>query len=479
VSTSTTGSRPRHFDLAVIGSGSGNSIVDQRLADRSVAILEQGRFGGTCLNVGCIPTKMFVYPADLAFGARHGPDLGVETRFEGARWPEIRDRIFGRIDPISVSGRSWRARGNPHVTLFEGHARFVDVRTLDTGTGETITADQVVIAAGARPVVPDIEGLDAVGYHTSDTVMRIDDLPERLLILGGGFVAAEFAHVFGSFGTRVTIVNRSGRLLRAQDDEVSARFTEVAGRQWDVRLDTTVAKIERYDGGVRAHLHDGGTVEADLVLVAMGRRSNADGLDLARTGVEVGPGDVVLVDQHQHTNVEGIWALGDVANHLQLKHVSNHEARVIQHNLLHLDDPASWVTSCHEAVPSAVFSNPQVASVGLTERAAAERGAPFVTARTDYSSTAYGWAMEDTTSFAKVLADPRTGHLLGAHLLGPQASNLIQPLVQAMSFGQTAHDVARGQYWIHPALMEVVENVLLALPERNVPLHGVSEEGRV
>jgi mycothione reductase len=209
----------------------------------------------------------------------------------------------------------------------------------------------------------------------------------------------------------------------------------------------------------------------------MGRRSNADGLDLARTGVEVDEDDVIVVDEHQHTNVDGIWALGDVANHFQLKHVSNHEARVVQHNLLNLDDPGAWRRARHDTVPSAVFSSPQVGTVGLTERAAAEKGVRYVTAREDYAGTAYGWAMEDTTSFAKVLADPDTGRILGAHFLGPQAANLVQLLVQAMSFGQSALEVARGQYWIHPALSEVVENLLLALPEHIVPLHGSSGSG--
>ncbi len=472
-----------HFDVAVIGTGSGNSIIDRRFADRRVAIVEKGIFGGTCLNVGCIPTKMFVYPADLALSAQHGPALGVETRFDRARWPDIRDRVFGRIDPISASGRSWRADGAPNVTLFEGHARFVDVRTLHidshTGPDETITADQVVVAAGSRPVIPEIEGLDEVPYHTSDTVMRVDDLPERLLILGGGYVAAEFAHVFGSFGTRVTIVNRSAALLRSQDTEVSERFTEVAERQWDVRLRTTVRRVERHRGGVRAHLENGTSTDADVLLVAVGRRSNADGLDLGRTGVEVDEDDVVVVDEHQRTNVEGIWAMGDVANRAQLKHVSNHEARVIQHNLQRLDDPGGWATTRRDAVPSAVFTSPQIGSVGLTERDAVDRGVRHVVAHQEYADTAYGWAMEETTGFAKVLADPDSGLLLGAHLIGPQASNLVQPLVQAMSFGQTALDVARGQYWIHPALMEVVENLLLALPEPAVPSGTASEPGQV
>lgn len=447
-----------HFDLAVIGSGSGNSMVDRAFAGWRVAILEEGTFGGTCLNVGCIPTKMFVHPADLAVEAADGPRLGVDTSFGGARWADIRDRIFGRIDPISVNGRTWRESGRPDVRLFEGHARFVDAHTLDTGTGEEITADQVVIATGSRPVPPDVPGLTDVPFHTSDTVMRIDALPASALILGGGFVAAEMAHVLSAFGCRVTVVNRSRRLLRQEDAEVSQRFTEIACRRWDVRLDTELTEVERHEGGVRAHLDDGTTVEADLLLVATGRRPNSDDLGLDRAGVQVDDRGLVVVDAHQRTDAAGVWALGDVANRHQLKHVSNREARVVRHNLLHPDD---LVEADHRYVPSAVFSHPQVASVGLGEEEARERGQAFVVGRRDYADTAYGWAMEDDTGFVKVLVDPATGLLLGAHVLGADASNLIQPLVQAMALGSTAHEVARAPYWIHPALMEVVENALL------------------
>jgi mycothione reductase len=472
VSTPSTGSGHRHYDLAVIGTGSGNSIVNEAFSDRSVAILEKGTFGGTCLNVGCIPTKMFAYAADLAHAAAHADRLGLDVRLERARWRDIRDRVFQRIDPISVAGRHWRERPDANVTLYTGHARFVDVRTLDTGTGEVITADQVVIAAGSRPVVPPIDGLDSAPFHTSDTVMRIEELPERVLVLGGGFVAAEFAHVFSAFGSQVTLVNRSGALLRAEDHDVSARFTELAQQRWDVRLDTQARRVREYDGGVRVELDDGSTLDVDLLLVATGRRSNADGLDLERTGVTVDDHGLVVVDSYQRTTVDGIWAIGDVSNRFQLKHVSNHEARVVQHNLLHPDD---LVPANHDHIPSAVFSHPQVASVGLTEQEARERGVDYVTARQAYGDTAYGWAMEDTTSFAKLLADPSSGRLLGAHLLGPQASNLIQPLVQAMALGNTAQEVARGPYWIHPALMEVVENVLLGLPVEQCPApHSVS-----
>ena len=455
-----------HFDLAIIGSGSGNSIVDGRFADRKVAILEKGVFGGTCLNVGCIPTKMFVHPADLAASVRHARDLGVDLTLDGVRWAEIRDRIFRRIDPISVAGRNYRADRLENVTLFEGHARFTGPRTLDTGTGETITADQVVVATGSRAVVPPVPGLAAVAHHTSDTIMRIDAVPRRLAVVGGGFVAAEFAHVFGSFGSEVTILNRSEALLRSEDEEVSARFTALAQDRWDVRLRTVVTAAEEYAGGVRLSLDgpDGpGVLAADTVLVATGRRANSDDLGLDLAGVEVDDEGLVVVDDLLRTTAEGVWALGDVSNPFQLKHVSNHEARVVQHNLLRPDEPAAMVRRNHHAVPRAVFTSPQVASVGLTEQEARTRDVPHVVARQMYGDTAYGWAMEDTTGFAKLLADPSTGRVLGAHLMGEQASSLIQPLVAAMAFGQSAQEVARGQYWIHPALSEVVENLLLGV----------------
>ena len=227
----------RHFDVAVIGTGSGNSIIDERFADRRVAIMEEGTFGGTCLNVGCIPTKMYVYPADVARSASHGPRLGTQTSYEGARWPAIRDRIFGRVDAIAEGGERYR-RGLDNVEVYAARATFLDDHTLDTGTGEQITADQVVIAAGSRVELPDLPGLHDVPFHTSDTVMRLPRLPRRMTILGGGYVAAEFAHVFSALGTAVTQVQRGPGLLLAQDETISATFTHAAQHQWDVRLDT-------------------------------------------------------------------------------------------------------------------------------------------------------------------------------------------------------------------------------------------------
>lgn len=461
----------RHFDLVIIGTGSGNSILDPRFADLDVAIVERGTFGGTCLNVGCIPTKMFVHTADVADSAVDGPRLGVDSELHGVRWTDVRDRIFGRIDPISEGGRQYRTThpDNRRVTVFAGVARFTGEKTLsvtpnDGGEPETITADRIVLASGSRPVVPEIDGLADVDYLTSDTIMRVDAPPRRLAVIGGGYIAAEFAHVFSAFGTEVTVVARSGALLRSEDHAISTRFTELARQRWDVRTDRKVIRVERAGGGVRLHLEGPAgaeTVDADVLLVAVGRQPNSDLLDTAAGGIDTTPDGYVVVDEYQRTTAEGVYALGDISSPYQLKHVANHEARIVRHNLLHPDAPRA---ADHRFVPHAVFTSPQIASVGLTERQAAERGLRYVTATQDYAGIAYGWAMEDTTGFAKLIADPVTGQLLGAHIIGPQAPTVVQPLIQAMSFGLSARDMARGQYWIHPAMPELVENALLNLP---------------
>jgi mycothione reductase len=224
--------------------------------------------------------------------------------------------------------------------LYRERAHFIGPKTLDTGTGETITADRFVIAAGSRPVLPEIPGIDTVTVHTSDTVMRLDQLPDSMIILGGGFVAAEFAHIFSSYGVKVTIINRSGALLRHEDHDVSARFTELMSKRVDLRLNRAVSAIERRDvDGVAVTVSneegETETLAADVLLVAVGRVSNSDTLNLDATGVAVDEQGHVLVDQYQRTTADGIFALGDVSSPHQLKHVANHEMRVVQHNLLH------------------------------------------------------------------------------------------------------------------------------------------------
>ncbi len=456
----------RHFDLCIIGTGSGNSIIDDRFAHLTVALVEMGTFGGTCLNVGCIPSKMFVHPADLAASTVEATKLGVDLDLRGVRWREIRDRIFGRVDPMAASGRGYRQRSD-NVAVFDARARFVGPRELDVGAADTITADRLVIATGSRPVVPELAGLNSVDFHTSDTVMRLPELPRSMIIIGGGYVSAEFAHIFSAFGTSVTVLSRSEVLLRREDADVAKRFTELLGRRVDVRLETSVELVESTpDGQVRVQVSgiegEQDSLKAETLLVATGRAPNGDTLDLAHGGIEVDDDELIVVDDYQRTTAVGVFALGDVCSEQQLKHVANKDARVVQHNLLH---PDSMITSDRRFIPRAVFSMPQVASVGLTEADAEEQGIDYVVSIEDYGETAFGWAMEDRDHFVKIIADSKSKIILGAHVIGPQASSLIQPLIQAMSFEQPAPEVARGQYWIHPAMTEVIENALIGLSD--------------
>jgi mycothione reductase len=451
----------RHHDLVVIGSGSGNSFLDARFQHLDVALVEHGTFGGTCLNVGCIPTKMLVHPADVARAITRAAHLGIDASVDKVRWTDIRDRVFGRIDPISHAGREYRAHRCRHITLYEGHARFTGERELRVdGPEVTLTADRIVIAAGSRPSVPRVVAESGVAFHTSDTVMRIDALPRHLVVLGSGYIAAEFAHVFSALGSAVSVVGRSTPMLRGQDETVSERFTELARERWDVHLGAEPVRVRGDGGEVVLDLADGGVVRGDLLLVATGRIPNGDRLDLPAGGVPTHPDGRVVVDEFQRTPVDGVYALGDVSSPFQLKHVANHESKVVAHNLVHPDSPRR---TDHRFVPAAVFTEPQIAAVGRTEQQCRAEHLDYAVKVQAYGDVAYGWAMEDDTGFCKVLAERGTGRLLGAHVMGPEASIVIQPLIQAMSFGLGAHEMATGQYWIHPALPEVIENALLGL----------------
>ncbi len=465
-----------HFDLAIIGTGSGNSLITEDMVDWRIAIIEEGVFGGTCLNRGCIPTKMFVHAADVAETVRHASHFGVDARIDAIRWTDIRDRVFGRIDPIAEGGRDYRANRSPNVTVYPGRGTFLGERTIeiDLDGGPTrITAERVVVAVGARPHLPMIPGLADVAFHTSDSIMRIDTLPRHLVIVGGGFIASEFAHVFASFGVDITMVVRGNALLRDHDHDISAAITKAMGDRPNVtvRLSTTPTKVALHreaKAGVAQTEHndfsmtlsDGTVLDADCLLLATGRIPNSDTVCAAQGGLALHPDGRIAVDDQQRTTAANVWALGDVSSPHQLKHVANHEMRVVRSHLL---DPNSTVRTDHRFVPAAVFTRPQIATVGLSEQAARAEGIDIMVKTQAYGDVAYGWAMEDRTGFCKLIANRSTRKLVGAHIIGPHASAIVQQLIQGMSLGQTIDEMAHGQYYIHPALPEVVENALLGL----------------
>lgn len=448
------------YDLVIVGAGSGNMLPAKDLEGLRVAIIERGQFGGTCLNRGCIPSKMLIHAADVAQTVRHAGRFGIRAELIGADWPAVRDRVFARTDRESEHAVEFRRRSGVEVYL--GDARFVGPGVLEVD-GQQLRSERIVLAAGSRPRVPEIVGLGEVPFHTTDTVMRIDALPASMVVVGGSYVAAEMSHMFGAFGTEITIVERKATLLATLDDDVSRRFTECYSDRFDVRLNTEVAHVERTPRGVAVHVEGPSgrdVVEAETLLLATGRIPNTDVLDVAAAGIAVDEHGHVVTDDTYATSAPGVWAIGDLANHFELKHLANAEMRIVLHNVLHAGDTRR---SRFPVLPSAVFAEPEIATAGPTERALRDQGKQFAVARRDYSDTAYGWALEDTTGFVKLIADPGTRRLLAAHIVGPQAPALIQPLVQAIYLDNTVEQLAHDVLYIHPAATEVVAQALLEL----------------
>lgn len=445
------------FRLAVIGSGSGKVAIPDQFSSERVALIEAGVFGGTCVNRGCIPSKMFSYTADLAALVRESARFGLSARLETVHWPAIRDRIMAQIEKTSTEGRNG-SLASDNVVLFEDRARFSGPHELQIGDTERIEAEDIIVATGGRPSIPPVVLASGVPFHTSDTVMHLESLPNTMTILGGGPVAVEMAHVFSSFGVQVHVIETASTLLPSFDRDIAQRFTDLCSAHWDLHANTEVTNVWSGETGVVVELNSGAKVRADTLLVATGRVPNTDDLELDLTQVSLHKDGRIVVDEFGRA-APGIWALGDCSSPFELKHVANAEARTIAHNLV---DPECLRPLPHAAVPQAVFSDSEVTSIGARSQDLSGRN--FVEATQLYADVAYGWAMQEHEGICKIYAEPATGLILGAHILGPNASLLITPLIQAMAHSQRVADLARGQYWIHPALSEVVENALLRLP---------------
>ncbi len=449
------------FDMIVIGSGSGLEVSSEA-ADRglSVAVVEHGPFGGTCLNRGCIPSKILIHSADVMETIQQADLFGIKAEVSAVDWDFIIKRASDTVDGDAQTVEEGN-RQHPKIAVFKDTARFVGEKALEVG-GERISAEMIVIAAGTRPRVPKIEGIRDVPFITSDEALRLPKQPRRLIILGGGYIAAELAHFFGALGTEVTIVHRGPRLLRQEDDDVAARFTEVYQRRFTMLLNTVIKRAAREGDEIALEVASDGrtrTVKADALLLAVGRVSNTDVLDVAKTGMAVDERGFINTDEFLETNVPGIWALGDIVGRYLLKHSANLEAAYVANNIF---NPDNKVAVDYHAMPHAIFASPQVASVGLTERAARESGVPYVTGSYRYYDTAYGSSIEDKDGFVKALADRESGEILGCHIIGSEASMLIQEVVNAMRMRLTTDAITQSIY-VHPALPEVVQRAFGSL----------------
>jgi mycothione reductase len=299
----------QQFDLMIVGAGSGNTIPGPDHAGWTIAMIEKDKFGGTCLNRGCIPSKMLIHTADVAETIHTAAPFGITARIERLDWDRITGRVWQRIDPLADAGEQWR-HTQPNTTVFKGEARFIGEKTLEVN-GQHLTAPRVILAAGSRPAIPDIPGLGQVVYHTSDTIMRLPRQPQRMAILGGGYIGAELGHFFGALGTEVTIINRGDRLLQREDEEISQRFTDIYARRFTVLLKTQVQRVWQQADTITLELSVDGRpqqVTCEVLLLAVGRVPNADSLDVARAGIAVDAQGRVVTNAYHETNVPGIWA---------------------------------------------------------------------------------------------------------------------------------------------------------------------------
>ena len=397
------------FDVMVIGSGSGLEVSSEA-AERglSVAVVEEGPFGGTCLNRGCIPSKMLIHSADVMETIKTAERFGIRAKVEGVDWQSVIKRVTDEIDSDALAVEEGNQQA-PNITVFKGRGRFVGEKTLEVN-GDRITAETIVIAAGGRPRVPEISGISDVPYLTSDEALRLPEQPRRLTIVGGGYIAAELGHFFGSMGTEVAIIQRGPLLVQQEDRDVSRRFTEVYQRKFHLLLEAQVSKVYRDGDQIGVEVSRDGnteTITSDALLIATGRIPNTDLLDVASTGVEVDQRGYIRVDEYMQTGVPGIWALGDIVGKNLLKHSSNLETAYVANNIF---NPDQKVAISYHAMPHAIFASPQVGGVGLTEQEAISLGTPYTAAMYDYYDTAFGSSIEDTDGFVKVLAHPE-GHV--------------------------------------------------------------------
>ncbi len=456
-------------EFLVVGSGSGLEVANAAVNQgQSVAVVEKGPLGGTCLNRGCIPSKQLLYHADVLETVERADEFGIDATVEDVAFAEIVREVNEDVDADAASIQRGLTASDQH-RLLDGEARFVDDRTVEvTGgpdDGVRIQAETILIAAGTRPAVPPVDGLQTVEYLTSREALELESPPDHLVIVGGGYVAAELGQFFDTFGSDVTIVGRRPNLLPQADAEVAAAFTQRYSERFTVHTGHEAVSVEPAGNGsvtVEARPYeyapepgpvDGGEhvqVTGDELLVAAGRVPNTDTLNLDATAVQTDDRGFVATDEFLRTDQPGVWALGDIVGEFLLKHSANHEARAVARNIFGEElQPVDY-----SAMPFAVFASPEVAGVGVRETELRETDREYATNTYRYEDTARGDAMH-AEGMVKVLID-LNGEILGCHIVGPEASTLIQEVVVAMRSGSgTVRDI-RDAVHIHPALPEVV-----------------------
>jgi len=444
----------REFDVIVIGSGSGLDVASAYTSrGKEVAVVEPGRLGGTCLNRGCIPSKMLIHHADIVEEVEGSEEFHISAEVNNIDFSAITSEVNNKVKEESESIERGLQSSDKH-TLYREEAKFVDEKILQVGD-EEVTADKIVIAAGSRPMVPPIDGLDEVDFLTSKDALQLDECPDEIVMIGGGYISLELAHFYHRMGAEVTILEMADRLLQREDEDISEKITEIAEEKYNVFTEVSASKVAEEAGKKAVYAENKQGVEqrfvGDEVLVATGRVPNTDKLEVEEAGLETGERGFLEVDEYMETNIDGVYALGDIAGNYMFKHSANLEAEYVFKN----SHAGNEYPVDYTAMPHAVFSSPQIAGVGKTEQELEEEDEQYVAASYEYSKTGMGMALKEEDGFVKVIAAP-DGEILGCHIIGPEASTLIHEVLTVMKAGNKNVKDIKETVHIHPALNEVV-----------------------
>jgi len=444
----------KQYDVIVIGSGAGTIIVDEAVAKGlKVALVDKGPLGGTCLNLGCVPSKVLIYAADRIVEIQEAKKLGIAAEIKIIDFASIMERMRkSRLESQTYIRKGITETEN--MAFYEREGHFVEEYGMEVD-GEKIKGKKIFIASGSRPVIPPIKGLDSIDYLTNENALELTQRPDSLVIIGGGYVAVEYAHFFAAMGTKVTIVEMLSRIAQSEEPEISELLEKEMKKRMAIYTNTQVEEIKKDGKGFIAVARDKATGKqmefpARRIMVAVGRRSNADLLKVESTGVELDKRGFIKVDEYLETTKKGIFAVGDANGQQMFTHVANREATVAWHNSTH----KTKIKMDYSAAPHAVYSHPQIASVGLTEENA-KKDYHILVGRAKYSDTAKGEAMMEEEGFAKAIVDGHSGRILGFHIIGPYAPELIQEVINAMATGGGVHSINEGMH-IHPALPELI-----------------------
>ena len=459
---------PRTYDAILIGAGQGNNPLASSLAGAGwqVAIIEREHVGGTCINEGCTPSKTMIASAGVAHTARRAENYGVQTGEVSVDLARVRERKREIVESFRVSGRN-RLEGTEGVDLYMGEGSFTGPKSVqvETWDGERVqlTADKVFINTGQRPRVPELPGLDGVEALNSTTIMELGEVPQHLLVLGGGYVGVEFAQMFRRFGSEVTIVQRGGQILTHEDPDIAAEVMEILREDGvEILLDTDAARVDQ-DGGGTISLQvstSGGerVLRGSHVLLAVGRTPNTEALNLDAAGIETTRHGYVKTNERLETNVPGVYALGDVRGRLAFTHIAYDDFRIIRANLLEGGD----ATTEDRILTYTVFIDPQLGRAGLTETMAREQGYDVRVAKMPMTHVARALEVDQARGVMKAVVDAETDRILGAAILGLEGGEVASVLLVAM-MGELPYSALRDGVLAHPTLAEALNNLFATL----------------